>query len=844
MYKKNSTEKLVRKNASPTHEKENNSYARKYSRKLLSRQSNHDEYENVKDNVLSTYNSNTNSTNQSESVTQLQQIIQQQKRQIQNLKMGCPRCLTKQNTDLELRNKILVQNNQILSLLSRETQQSDYTELYKINQMLQQQNEELKLNNEILIQNQQEILQENMFLKNLFAESNNITNAKENSSQLFSLSQSQGRFSSILQLNSQVQSPSHAKQHHEKLFARFFPQQQQLDSLLADPDCELETILSADNILQEIKGVGANKFADHITKHPEMYQRMIHYVISVDDELIDKKTQIQYPFLCSEILGSQNQKLLDFLFERPEEGIEADAEMIRVNLYDQLISFLEADVFNMTSAGYFSKAFLAIIKKRGFDVWTQIINNKQILSNLIKHIDCKHIAEIIEKLIILDTTQEFTNETFLNERKILLQRIIILMQNKYYCSEIVENVCEVLIEITTKNMSCLYYNNPDIVPFIDQITRPELLFEIAMKTQKPQPIQVIINLVEMSSKESKKEEDDEVIHNNEKDFSIFQNIVPELPQNLLSKRYCAANFKNSNQEQVQPFGLHKIMLLKLIQTFVQTNDITVIEALLNAGLIQVLETICIQYPSNNQIHIITEKIIKSILDLNDEKLTENVFEFGSLIEFIIGYHTEQNEKKGYLALLTSLSNYLLEKSYNKTILQYYQDNEQWMEFVKNRLSNINQKEKPFLCNVNPKAKSEVADDQESDIMQILQKVNDSQYGQQNQSEQYQEKESQKIEQELENNNQQDDGGLEDDENILMDMNDDQGWNEDILQTKKQNQDDQAQGNLNQESSQSTSDNDKELIHKDDNVSSLFNHSLFWKIEYDNKEAEDILNNYA
>lgn len=33
----------------------------------------------------------------------------------------------------------------------------------------------------------------------------------------------------------------------------------------------------------------------------------------------------------------------------------------------------------------------------------------------------------------------------------------------------------------------------------------------------------------MSSKETKKEEDDEVIHNNEKDYSIFLNIVPELP---------------------------------------------------------------------------------------------------------------------------------------------------------------------------------------------------------------------------------------------------------------------------------------------------------------------------
>lgn len=54
---------MVRKNVSPTHEKENNSYARKYSRKLLSRQSNHDEQENTCDNVLTTYNSNTFSNN-------------------------------------------------------------------------------------------------------------------------------------------------------------------------------------------------------------------------------------------------------------------------------------------------------------------------------------------------------------------------------------------------------------------------------------------------------------------------------------------------------------------------------------------------------------------------------------------------------------------------------------------------------------------------------------------------------------------------------------------------------------------------------------------------------------
>ncbi|CAK84076.1 unnamed protein product (macronuclear) [Paramecium tetraurelia] len=628
-------------------------------------------------------------------------------------------------------------------------------------------------------------------------------------------------------------------------FARFFPQQQQLDTLLADPDCELENILQADNILQEIKGMGANKFADHIIKHPVMYYKMIRYIISVEDELTDKKAQIQYPFLCSEILGSQNQKLLDFLFERPEEILDADDEMTRFTLFPRLMGFLEVDVFNMTSAGYFSKALLAIIKKRGFDVWSEIINDKQILSNLLKHIDCKHIAEIIEKLIVLDTTQELADETYLNERKSLLQRIIILMQNKYYCSEIVENICDILIEITSKNMNSLYYNNTDIVPFVDQIKRPELLFEIAIKTQKAQPLQVLINLVEMTPKESKKEDEDEVVHHNEKDYSIFENIASEIPKNLLSKRYSAANFQNSNQENVQPFGLYKIMLLKLIQTLIQTSDIQIIETLLNANLIKVLENICIQYSSNNQIHVMTEKIIKSILDLDDEKITEHVFEFGQLIEFIVTYHTEENDKKGYLALLTSLANYLIEKSQNKSILQYYKDNQQWFNFVKNRLCNINQKEKPYLCNVNPKAKSEVADDQESDIMQILQKFNESYYGQQTQEEQQdQDQETSKQDQDLDTYNSQDNGQLEEDENILMDMNHGQVWSDDTNQENRQNQDDEIQGNKCQDSLQMTSENAKEISQIGENISILFNHNLFWKIEYDCQESDDILNSYA
>lgn len=64
-------------------------------------------------------------------------------------------------------------------------------------------------------------------------------------------------------------------------------------------------------------------------------------------------------------------------------------------------------------------------------------------------------------------------------------------------------------------------------------------------------------------------------------------------------------------------------------------------------------------------------------------------------------------------MLTSLSNYLLQKSLNSGILSLLLEgkkdyilnlDENWLYFVKTRLNSINLKEKPFLCNVNPKQK--------------------------------------------------------------------------------------------------------------------------------------------
>lgn len=41
------------------------------------------------------------------------------------------------------------------------------------------------------------------------------------------------------------------------------------------------------------------------------------------------------------------------------------------------------------------------------------------------------------------------------------------MENKFHIKEIVDNVCEILCDITSKCNNNIYYNNNEILPFIE-----------------------------------------------------------------------------------------------------------------------------------------------------------------------------------------------------------------------------------------------------------------------------------------------------------------------------------------------------------------------------------------
>ena len=67
------------------------------------------------------------------------------------------------------------------------------------------------------------------------------------------------------------------------------------------------------------------------------------------------------------------------------------------------------------------------------------------LSDLLKHIWIKHIAEIVEKLILIDNDDD--HEKNIIERQTLLRRVFAILIKRSYDKDIVYNICDLIIEV-------------------------------------------------------------------------------------------------------------------------------------------------------------------------------------------------------------------------------------------------------------------------------------------------------------------------------------------------------------------------------------------------------------
>ncbi|CAD8168025.1 unnamed protein product [Paramecium pentaurelia] len=512
-------------------------------------------------------------------------------------------------------------------------------------------------------------------------------------------------------------------------FGRFFGFgfQSKMDTLLKQDNLTLETILNEEDILSELKNQSSGKFADFIVQHPNEYNKMINYITNdVTDKEQDKNTSIKYPFLISEILGSENEKLINFLFEKqgdisqeeiqnpledqPTESqhqeFQQDNEKLRSNLLPDLLSLLQNDSLLITQAGYFTKIISAIIHKRGYDFWEYLKNNPEIISNLFKHANIRHITEIFEKLIILDTCQEEHDERlFIQERTLLITRLLKYLKGQSHENTITTNLCESLIEVYKRALMSL-----DVMIVLREILltieKPEFFMNLAIHTQNSS----VYNLLNIQYEFYLKMSQIEDTHYDIQFSTLYKPILDESSKALIQKDLFRASFQTTYGVTVKPLGDSKLSLIQLIVQLIQKQELAII--IKNGQIFQQVINLVFDYSTNNQLHILFEKMIVAILDSKNTNLHQLLFEDTNFLNILIKNNGQEERKKkhGYQGILTKITNYIN----SPNVLQQYQivqtaifniQNE-WLKYVE-ELKVVNEIEQTWLLGVNPRFREQV-----------------------------------------------------------------------------------------------------------------------------------------
>ncbi|CAD8141637.1 unnamed protein product [Paramecium octaurelia] len=541
-------------------------------------------------------------------------------------------------------------------------------------------------------------------------------------------------------------------------FNRFFGFQQKLDNLLKNESLTIETIFNEDDILQELKGSSSAKFADFLIQHPQEYKKMIGYIVNeINDDSLDKTCRTKYPFYSSEVLGQENEKLINFLFDKPEDEIfdginnpieddetqqlgasdknnnnqiedqetqlEATSkkteklkenEEIRANLLDYLLQLLEDDALNVTTAGYFAKALNTIILKRGVCFWEHLKHNPQVISNLFKHCYLKHIVDIIDKLISLEDNYEQHNQ-YMNDRFSLLQRLAQILKGKDYSQVIVQNICELFEGQFRKAVQQQETQTQEykkmLLHFVQQIT-PSFFMFIALQTQQAVAYNVIIAQLEFLNKMAFQNEHQDQIENTEKESlkipdiaPLFSLIIKDFSKALNQQDWFNVSFTSTVGTCITPLGECKLSLIQLINNLLSKSEL---QNFYSSNIFQSIINLVKQHPSNNQLHLLFEKIVLTVFASNNEQLQKSMFSETNLITFIIENNNDDARKNkfGFQGVLTRLSNYLHQNATQSQQFQLtlQQTNSNWSQYM-DGLNDVIKKEQEWILGVNPKQKT-------------------------------------------------------------------------------------------------------------------------------------------
>ncbi|CAD8202306.1 unnamed protein product [Paramecium pentaurelia] len=430
---------------------------------------------------------------------------------------------------------------------------------------------------------------------------------------------------------------------------------------------DIKLILDESLLLQDLSMPQQQyKLLNYVKDHPEHLETLIEYIIEVGDETNYQRIQYKYPFLASEILSKENDFFQDFLFEEHN-----------LHHLNRLFSLLNEDILNITQAGYFSKVILTLLRKKHFKM-LQYLNEKDI-SNLLKHIDIPHIAEIIEKIIIPDPNDE---NQLLEKQKSILLRVMKISQHRYYETEVFEN-CLLIINNVIKSQI-----NPDQEELIKCLLNPYYFLTICYQSQRTAAYELVSNLLQYINNSGKTDY-----------FLYFMDVAKHLPNAFTNSNLYAIPHLTTYGQIITPLSSNKLTLLQIFYLLLLSEKEEILNELINNQSFQVITNVILTHEFNNQALIWFDKIVIFIFQKLPQ-MYKSISDY--LAQIIIQYN--KNEKKevgslmntikpGYQGILTKVSNLLVDNHYTSQV---------WDQYVNDTLNKINSVEKSLLCGVDPK----------------------------------------------------------------------------------------------------------------------------------------------
>eukprot|EP00051_Salpingoeca_urceolata_P010757 m.132144 g.132144 ORF g.132144 m.132144 type:complete len:727 (+) comp16841_c5_seq2:793-2973(+) len=382
-----------------------------------------------------------------------------------------------------------------------------------------------------------------------------------------------------------------------------------LDSLLEQEDVTLERILDEEDVLQECKN--QNKALTDFLSREEIISQMLQMVTVEPSEELDLKARFKYPSVACEVLTSDCWAILDAFTQPAPLAVFWGVIDRPAPLHPLLASF-------------FMKIAFVLLQKKPEETCQYIRQHPEILDKLLAHLASPALMDVVMRICCTDCGgKESTMQQWLCEEQHLLDKIVGLFDPSVETSSaVVYNAAQLLEDLVN-------YARKDAMemqqfaitrPFITLLQREEVIGRLldyslaGSANHLEHGIRVLLALVNEPSRtdeEPQPSQADAARHVLEVK-NVLGVVAPRMEQlNMVLVTPPSGNVVTPSGVMA-PVGSVRIMILRLLQALVSSNNIGLNTLFANLGTAATCLDLFFNYPHNNFVHRHVSNLVSAV----------------------------------------------------------------------------------------------------------------------------------------------------------------------------------------------------------------------------------------